>query len=189
MTASHDVTALLKDWQGGKREALDELLPMIYAELRQMARSYLHRERVGHTLQSTALVNEAFMKLIDQDRVDWQNRAHFFALAATIMRRILVDHSRRRNREKRGDGAIKVTWSERIEQAQENEFDALVLDDALQALEKLDERQAQIVSLRFFAGLSVEECATVLSVSDRTIKREWRMARAWLHRYLSAGIT
>ncbi|MCB1043056.1 MAG: sigma-70 family RNA polymerase sigma factor [Acidobacteria bacterium] len=183
----HSVTALLRDWQEGNSGALDQLLPMIYDELRRIARNYLARERVGHTLQATALVNEAFMKLIDQERVSWQNRAHFFALAATMMRRILVDHSRHKNREKRGDGAMKVTWSEAMEKARESEVDVLALDDALTELERLDERQAKIVSLRYFAGLTVEECAEVLEISDRTVKREWRMARAWLHRRLTTA--
>lgn len=187
MDVAPDVTVLLKDWQHGNRDALDQLLPLVHTELRRIAHGYLNRERVGHTLQATALVNEAFMKLIDQNRADWQNRAHFFALAATIMRRILVDYSRHRNREKRGDGALRITWTERLDHAQDSDLDALALDEALDELEKMDERQAKIVQLRFFAGLSVDECAEVLGVSDRTIKREWRMARAWLFQRLNGS--
>jgi RNA polymerase sigma factor (TIGR02999 family) len=173
-------TRLLLRWNGGDRNALDELLPLVYDELRRLANSYLRRERVQHTLQSTALVHEAYLRLVDQS-VAWQNRAHFFGIAAQMMRRILVDHARARQAAKRGDG-LQVTLDEGMAIAEARNLDILALDRALQSLSQLDEQQGKVVELRFFAGLSIEETAEVLSISTATVKREWVMAKAWLAR-------
>jgi RNA polymerase sigma factor (TIGR02999 family) len=183
---SHQVTQLLLDWRGGNQHALDALTPLVYDELRRMARRYLQRERMGHTLQSTALVNEAFLKLIDQ-QVSWQNRAHFFGMAAQFMRRILVDHARGRHAAKRGgEAACKLTLDEGIAIASQRDVDVIALDGALERLASLDPQQARIVELRFFAGLSIEETAEVLDISPATVKRDWAMARAWLFRELGS---
>jgi len=171
---------LLLRWNDGDRNALDELLPLVYDELRRLARSYLRRERVEHTLQSTALVHEGYIRLVDQN-VTWQNRAHFFGVAAQMMRRILVDHARARQAAKRGDG-LKATLDEGMAVAEARNLDILALDRALESLSRLDGQQAKVVELRFFAGLSVEEAAEVLSISTATVKREWAMAKAWLSR-------
>jgi RNA polymerase sigma factor (TIGR02999 family) len=175
------VTRLLVRWTDGDGAALDELMPLVYDELRRLAQAYLRRESVGHTLQSTALVHEAYIRLIDQ-RVSWQNRAHFFAIAAQSMRRILVDHARSRNAAKRGDGACRVTLDEGLIEAQQRDVDVIALDEALTNLAKLDPQQGQIVELRFFAGLSIEDTAEVLKISPATVKRDWAMAKAWLYR-------
>lgn len=180
----HDVTRLLKAWSSGDRQALDDLMPVVYAEVRKLARSYLRRERSDHTLQATALVNEAYMRLVDQREVHWQNRAHFFGIAAQMMRRILVDHARMRKREKRGSGEDPVLLDEALEVASDRNLDVVALDDALTALADLDSRQAKIVELRFFGGLSIEETAEVTQLSPATVKREWAGARAWLRREL-----
>jgi RNA polymerase sigma factor (TIGR02999 family) len=187
-TPVRTITALLHRWQEGDGDAAERLLPLVYAELRRIAGRYLARERVGHTLQSTALVHEAYLRLVDQRRVDWQGRAHFFGLAARIMRRILVDHARRGRRLKRGSGArnIGLEGLEVAAGAAADPVDALTLDRALHELEELDERQARIVELRFYGGLTVEETAEVLQLSPATVKREWAMARAWLFRRLRA---
>jgi RNA polymerase sigma factor (TIGR02999 family) len=177
---SHDVTRLLEEMNTGREHALEELLPLVYRELRRQAARYLRRERRNHTLQPTALVNEAFLKLVDQN-VPWQNRAHFFGVAAQAMRRILVDHARTQQRVKRGGVSPKVTLDEAMIAAQERSIDVLALDEALGRLSALDERQARVVELRFFAGLSVEETADVMRISPATVKREWSMAKAWLH--------
>ena len=179
-----DVTQLLKAWSGGNREALDQLLPVVYTEIRRLARSYLRRERPDHTLQATALVNEAYMRLIDQRAVKWQNRAHFFGIAAQIMRRILVDHARMRHAEKRGSGESPVLLDEALDVASDRNLDIVALNDALTALAELDPRQAKIVELRFFGGLSIEEAAEVMQLSPATIKRELAGARVWLRREL-----
>ena len=184
--SSHDVTRLLDDLSAGKEHALDELLPLVYRELRRRAASYLRRERQNHTLQPTALVNEAFLKLVEQRDVRWQNRAHFFGIAAQAMRRILVDHARTHGRVKRGGAAPQVTLDEAMIATESRSIDLLALDEALERLSALDERQARVVELRFFGGLSVEETAEVLHISPATIKREWSMAKAWLHAQLSA---
>ena len=184
--SSHDVTRLLDDLSAGKEHALDELLPLVYRELRRRAASYLRRERQNHTLQPTALVNEAFLKLVEQRNVRWQNRAHFFGVAAQAMRRILVDHARTHGRIKRGGAGPQVTLDEAMIAAESRSIDLLALDEALERLSALDERQARVVELRFFGGLSVEETAEVLHISPATIKREWSMAKAWLHAQLSA---
>ena len=180
-----DITQLLQRVSSTRGEGLDELLEVVYAELRRQAARYLRRERKNHTLQPTALVNEAFMKLIDQRNVQWQNRAHFFGVAAQAMRRIVIDHARARQRVKRGGIQQAVTLDEAMIAAESRSIDVLALDEALNRLTALDERQAKIVELRYFAGLSVEETAEVTGLSPATIKREWAMARAWLHAELT----
>lgn len=177
------VTQLLVAWQNGSQQALDQLMPLVYEELRAIAGRYLSRESAGHTLQSTALVHEAYFKLIGQRRVQWQNRAHFFGIAAQMMRRILVDHARRQHRDKRGGGATKLSLDEAIATAEpEREVDLLALDAALTSLALLDPRGARIIELRFFSGLTIDETAEVLDISAGTVKREWSAARAWLYR-------
>ena len=178
-----EVTALLRDWSGGDRDALERLMPLVYQELRRLAASYLRVERPDHTLQPTALVHEAYLRLVDQRGVSWQNRAHFFGIAAQMMRRILVDHARRRQAAKRDATALRVqAMSAEGEEASVRDPELLALDQALCGLESLDARQARIVELRFFGGLTVEETAEVAGVSPATVKREWRTARAWLAR-------
>lgn len=179
MTAN--ITQFLKDYQAGKREVLDELFPLVYDELRRLANSRLRNERDDHTLQATALVHEAYLRLIEQHSVDWRNRAHFFGLAAEMMRRILVNHAVERRAEKRGGGEAKIALDDAVSFAQEKEIDLVLLDEALNRLAAFDEQQAKIVEMRFFGGLTVEEVAEVLGVSDSTVKREWRIAKAWLH--------
>lgn len=182
-----EVTQLLHDWSAGKQEARDELLGLVYEPLRAIAGRHLHRERDGHTLQPTALVHELYLKLVDQRRVAWNDRAHFFAVAAQVMRRILVDHARRRNSDKRGGDFVSVTIGAALDLASATEnFDVVALDVALQNLEKIFPQQARIVELRFYAGLTIDETAAVLGVSPATISREWMMARAWLKRELKA---
>lgn len=181
---SNDVTQLLKAWSAGDQNALGDLMPVVYSEIRKLAQSYLRRERSDHTLQATALVNEAYLKLIDQRAVHWNNRAHFFGIAAQIMRRILIDHARMKKADKRGSGMVPVVFDEALEVAAETNLDLIRLDEALQALEKLDPRQAKIVELRYFGGLSIEDTAEVTHLSPATIKREWAGARAWLRREL-----
>ena len=182
-----DITQLLVDCRQGNRQALDELMPLVYNELRAVARRYLARERPGHTLQSTALVNEAYLKLLGQRDVQWQNRAHFFGVAAQLMRRLLVDHARRRSRAKRGSGGTRITLTEGLAVAAEVDVDAIALDDALTSLERLDARKGRIVELRFFGGLTVEETAEVLGTSAATVKREWQFAKAWLSRQMKGA--
>jgi RNA polymerase sigma factor (TIGR02999 family) len=183
---THDVTRLLADLSAGKEHALDDLMPLVYRELRRQAAGYLRRERQNHTLQPTALVNEAFLKLVEQRDVRWQNRAHFFGVAAQAMRRILVDHARTHGRVKRGGPAPKVTLDDALIAVESRSIDLLALDEALERLSALDERQARVVELRFFGGLNVEETAEVLKISPATVKREWSMAKAWLHAELTA---
>ncbi len=180
-----DVTALLINWSNGDNRALDELMPVVYGELRRLAGSYLRRERATHTLQSTALVNEAFLRLVSQQDVHWRSRAHFFGIAAQMIRRILVDHARAAHAGKRGSGAVRIELEDHLAIAQQSELDLVGLDDALARLAELDERQARIVELRFFTGLSVEETAEVMHISPATIKREWSSARAWLFREMT----
>lgn len=182
MSSPAEITGLLKNSQSGDRAALDRLLPLIYDELRGLAASQLRRERPDHTLQATALVHEAYMRLVEQHSVDWRNRAHFFALAAEMMRRILVNHALQHHARKRGGHDTKLALDEAINLAgEERPIDWLLLDDALKRLTALDPRQGRIVELRFFGGLTVEEVAEVLGVSEITVKREWRLAKAWLH--------
>jgi RNA polymerase sigma factor (TIGR02999 family) len=186
-TTREDVTEVLAQIRGGDKRAADKLLPLVYDEFRALARHYLSQERANHTLQPTALVHEAYMKLVDQTRVDWQGRSHFFAVAAQAMRRILVDHARSRQREKRGGGRARVMLDEAVALSPQKDEDVLALDEALEKLAKLDARQAKVVELRFFGGLDVEEVAEALGVSKRTVEGDWTFARAWLSRELRAG--
>ncbi len=177
-----NITRLLKDWSGGRREALDDLLPLVYAELRRQASGYLRKEREGHTLQTTALINEAYIKLIDKDDIEWEDRSHFFAIASTAMRRILVDHARTRKRKKRGGKEEDLPLEEAlIVGTKERPVDLVALDDALNRLAVFDKRQAKVVELRYFTGLTIDETAEILGISNVTVRREWTMARAWLH--------
>ena len=186
MTASlKDVTQLLVHWGKGDKQALDRLMPLVYDELHRMASRYLRRERQGHTLQTTALINEAYLRIVDQDRVNWQNRAHFFGVAAQMMRRILVDHARSHLYAKRGGGAQKLTLDEAIATPQERDLDLVALDDALTTLAEIDPQQSRIIELRFFGGLTIEETAEVLNISPATVKRDWNMAKAWLYGEIS----
>ncbi len=180
-----DVTQLLIDWNNGSRQALDALLPLVYDELRRVAAGYLRRERPGLTLQGTALVHEAYLRLVDQTRVKWQNRAHFLGVAAQMIRRILVDHVRAKHAAKRGAGAMTLSLDESIAVAGPRDVDLVSLDDALEELARFDPQQARIVELRYFTGLSIEETAEVIGISPATVKREWTVARAWLFRELS----
>ena len=186
--APENVTQLLIDWSKGDKAALDALLPVVYEELRHQAARYLRRERAGHTLQTTALIHEAYIKLIDQRNVHWQNRAHFFGIAAQAMRRILVDHARAKNRAKRGGSDIRVSFNEANLVGQQQDLDIEALDEALTRLSEIDEQQSRIVELRFFSGLTVEETAEVLGISTATVKRDWSMAKAWLHREISTEV-
>lgn len=179
-----EVTQLLLAWSQGDQAALDQLIPLVHAELHRLAHRCMDRERAGHTLQTTALVNEAYLRLIDSSQVRWQNRAHFFAVAAQLMRRILVDFARARHNLKRGGAAQRVSLDEALLLPQESDPDLIALDEALNALAALDPRQARAVELRFFGGLSVEETAEVLQVSPETVARDWRVAKAWLLREL-----
>jgi len=180
------ITQLLQKWQEGNNEALETLMPLVYAELKRLAGSYLRRERPDHTLQSAALVNEAYLRLVDQTQTQWQNKAHFFGIAAQMMRRILADHARGHNAAKRGAGMPELELNEAVAQAQTKSVDLLDLEDALQKLEKLDAQQGKIVELRFFSGLSIEDTANVLGISPATVKRDWAAARAWLFREVGA---
>lgn len=180
-----DVTQLLLGWNGGEVEARDQLLRVVYEELRRIARGQLVGEKPGHTLQATALVNEAYLRLVDQTRVHWRNRAHFFGIAAQLMRRILVDYARRRKAAKRGGGATVVEFQDSLTPRAERSVDLVVLDDILTRLEEFDARAVRLVELRYFGGLTIEETAEVLEVSPATVKREWATARAWMHRELT----
>lgn len=180
-------TELLRAWGGGDAHAFDQLVPLVHQELRRLAKRYMARERPGHTLQATALVNEAYMRLIDLKEIRWQDRAHFFAMAARTMRRILVDFARARRNDKRGGGAAKVTLDEARHVFEGPGQDLVALDDALVALERSHPRKSQVVELRFFGGLSLEEAAESLHVSVDTVKRDWRFAKLWLLRELSNG--
>ncbi len=183
-----DVSAILRAWTDGDQGALDRLTPIVYAELRRLARRYLRQERQGHSLQTAALVNEAYIRLIDYKRMQWQNRAHFFAVSAQLMRRILVDHARRRNL-KRGAGVPHVSLEDAAVVSDESATDLLALDEALDALSRLDPRKVRVVEMRFFGGLSVEETANVLNVSAITVMRDWSSAKAWLYRELTGRTT
>lgn len=180
-----EVTQLLINWSNGDQKALEKLMPLVYAELRRLARRYMRREHAGHTLQTTALVNEAYLRLIEQQSVRWQNRAHFFGIAAQLMRRILVDHARRYHCAKRGGGALQVSLDEAAVVSDERGAELLALDDALKSLEAIDARKGRVVELRFFGGLSIEETAGVLGVTPMTVVRDWKMAKAWLRREIS----
>jgi RNA polymerase sigma-70 factor (ECF subfamily) len=179
--APEDVTVLLAEATKGDQQAASGLVPLVYDELRRLARHYMRRERADHTLQATALVNEAYLKLVQHQSVDWQNRAHFFGIAAWVMRHILVDHARGHGREKRGAGQQLVSLEEALVFSPEKSAELIKLDESLERLAKLDPRQGRIVELRFFGGLTVEETAHVLGISPKTVKREWSVAKAWLH--------
>jgi RNA polymerase sigma-70 factor (ECF subfamily) len=178
------VTGILLKWREGDEAALDELVPIVHDELRRIARRCMAGQRVGHSLQATALVNEAYLRLLDVQQVNWQNRAHFLAMSARLMRRILVDFARSKGYQKRGGGAVKVTFDEGLPVAAEPAQDLVALDDALEALARIDDRKSRVIELRFFGGLSVEETATVLAVSPETVMRVWKLAKAWLMREL-----
>jgi RNA polymerase sigma factor (TIGR02999 family) len=185
--AVSDISKLLRAWSDGDQSALDRLTPIVYDELRRLARRYMRRERPGHSLQTTALVNEAYMRLLDYKRMEWQDRAHFFAISAQLMRRILVEHARRHNL-KRGGGALHVSLEEAVVVVGDGRgADLVALDDAMNALARFDPRKVQVVEMRFFGGLSVEETAEVLKVSPVTVMRDWSTAKAWLYRELSGG--
>ena len=175
-----DVTQLLVRWRGGDRQAFDELVPLVYAELRQLAGRYMRRESAHRTLQGTALVHEAYLRLIDYKGVDWKGRAHFFAIAARVIRNILVDQARMRGREKRGGDQCFLQLDEGLARPAERDLDLIALDDSLLSLEKIDAQQAKIIELRFFAGLSIEETAEAIGISDSTVKRDWVVAKTWL---------
>jgi RNA polymerase sigma factor (TIGR02999 family) len=187
MASPQQVTVLLEEWSHGNEAALDKLIPLVEAELHRLARQYMSRERAGHTLQTTALVNEAYLRLAEVHDVRWQNRAHFFAIAARIMRRIMIEHARKRQQLKRGGGAVRITLDEGAIIADERSAELLALDEALIVLTAKYQRKAQVVELRFFGGLSIAESATVLKVDERTVKRDWEFARAWLHQRINGA--
>jgi len=188
-TSAPDITRLLLAWSEGDESALAQLMPLVYAELHRLARRYLRSERADHPLQTTALVNEAYLRLIDVRQVRWQNRAHFFAVSARLMRRILVDFARERGYQKRGGGIHHVSFDEALVVGREPDESLVALDEALSGLAEFDPRKSQVVELRFFGGLSIEETAEVLHVSAETVRRDWRLAKAWLRRYLSEDDT
>jgi RNA polymerase sigma-70 factor (ECF subfamily) len=185
--APHEITKLLQDWSGGDPTALDRLIPLVYDELHGLAHQHMRRERVGHQLQTSALINEAYLRLIDEPNLTIENRAHFFGIAARLMRQILVDEARKRNSAKRGGDLIQVSFTEATNVAQEQAASVVALDDALKRLETIDTRQSEIVELRFFGGLSIEETAEVLKVSPGTVMRDWTFARAWLKNEMRAS--
>jgi RNA polymerase sigma-70 factor, ECF subfamily len=182
--ASHEITRLLVDWRKGDQAAFEQLIPLVHDELRRVAHRHMAHERAGHTLQATALVNEAYIRLIDVRQVNWQDRAHFFAMSSRLMRRILVDFARSKGYQKRGGGAQKVTLDEALIVSAEARHDLVAIDDALNALAVVDPRKAQVVEMRFFGGLPVEETAEALKVSVDTVMRDWKLAKAWLLREL-----
>ncbi len=184
---SQELTTLLHAWRDGDQSALDKLMPLVYGELRRLAHRYMLRERAGHTLQTTAVVNEAYLRLIDAQQVEWKDRAHFFAISANLMRRILVEFARSRGRNKRGGDVRRVELDEALVVSPQRGTDLVALDDALVSLAEMDERKAKVIELRFFGGLSVEETAEVLSVSPDTVMRDWRLAKVWLWREMKHG--
>src|SRR5688572_2646461 len=183
----HEITQLLAEWREGNQEALDELYPLLYDELHRLARRYMSRERKGHTLQTTALINEAYVRLVDQRSVQWANRSHFFAMSAQIMRRILIDHARRHAYAKRGGGAQQISLEEAATVVPGQASELLRLDEALKSLAEMDSRRSHVVELRYFGGLSNEEIAGVLKISENTVTRDWNMARAWLYQQLAGS--
>ena len=187
MTSDADITALLVDWNNGDKSAIDRLLPLVERELHRLAHSYVRREDPDHTLQTTALINETYLRLIDQRKVQWQNRAHFFGIAAQIMRRILLNYARDQNRMKRGGRTIHVSLSEAMVMPAEKDRELIALNDALTRLEAIDERKSKVVELRYFGGLTVPEVAEVLKVSEITVMRDWAFAKAWLLREMKNG--
>ena len=187
--ARHQITELLAEWRDGNQSALDELYPLVYDELHRLARRYMSRERKDHTLQTTALINEAYVRLVDQKNVNWANRSHFFAISAQIMRRILIDHARRHGYAKRGGGAQQVSLEEVAAITPDQGRELMRLDEALKSLAERDPRRSQVVELRYFGGLNNEEIAGVLHVSENTVTRDWNMARAWLYQQLTENAT
>jgi len=187
MSSDTDITELLVDWNNGDKSAIDRLLPLVEKELHRLAHSYMRREDANHTLQTTALINETYLRLVDQRKVQWQNRAHFFGIAAQIMRRILLNHARDQNRLKRGGKAVHVSLSEALIMPGEKDREIMALDDALNRLEAFDKRKAKVVELRYFGGLTVEEVAEVLNVSKITVMRDWKFSKAWLAREIADG--
>lgn len=185
--SSHEVTQLLRAWSSGDAQALDKLTPLVYEELHRRARYYVARENPGHTIETTALINEVYLRLVDVRGVSWQDRAHFLAVCARMMRRILTDFARSRNYQKRGGAAAEVTFDEQLVVSKSPSPDLVKLDDALTGLASFDQRKCQVVELRFFGGLSVQETAEVLKVSEETVKRDWRLAKLWLLREMSGG--
>jgi RNA polymerase sigma factor (TIGR02999 family) len=183
----HEITQLLAEWREGNQAALDDLYPLVYDELHRLARRYMSRERKGHTLQTTALINEAYVRLVDQRNVHWANRSHFFAISAQIMRRILIDHARRHAYAKRGGGARQVSLDETAAVINDDLAEFLRLDEALKSLAELDPRRSQVVELKYFGGLNNDEIAGVLKISKNTVIRDWNMARAWLHSQLAGS--
>lgn len=187
MSSAHSVSLLLEQWNNGDREALDKLMPLIYDELRKMARRYMSKQNPGHTLQTTALIHEAYLRMVKQKEKHFENRAHFFGVAAQAMRHILVDYARTRRTAKRGGAARPISLEEAALVTEERAAELVAFDEALQELERLSQRQGRVVELRYFGGLSVEETATVLDVSSDTVMRDWNMAKTWLHRALSSA--
>jgi len=187
MTSDADITALLVDWNNGDKSAIERLLPLVERELHRLAHSYMRREDPDHTLQTTALINETYLRLIDQRKVQWQNRAHFFGIAAQIMRRILLNYARDQNRMKRGGRTIHVSLSEAMVMSEKKDGELIALNDALTKLEAIDERKGKVVELRYFGGLTVPEVAEVLKVSEITVMRDWAFAKAWLSREMQNG--
>ena len=185
MTDAGNITQLLAAWSEGDQAALDALIPVVYHELRRQASRYLRHERPGHTLQTTALINEAYLRLIDQKSMRWRNRAQFFGIAAQLMRRILVDHARAKHRAKRGGSNVRVSLADATLVTKDPDLDLVQLDEALNRLAEIDPQQSKIVELRFFSGLNVEETAAALNISPATVKRDWSVAKAWLHREIS----
>jgi RNA polymerase sigma factor (TIGR02999 family) len=185
--AANNVTLLLRKWSDGDESALEQLTPLVYDELHRLAHQHMRRESAGHVLQTSALINEAYLRLVDQPKIQWESRAHFFGIAARLMRRILVDDARKRNSAKRGGSLIQVPWDEVENLAQQQAANVVAVDDALKRLEAIDARQSQIVELRFFGGLSIDETANVLRVSPGTVMRDWTFARAWLRNEMSAA--
>ena len=183
----NEVTQLLIDWSGGDQAALDKLIPLVEAELHRLAHHYMNRERAGHTLQTTGLVNEAYVRLVSQNKVNWQNRAHFFGIAARLMRQILVDYARKRHYAKRGGDAVQVSLDEAAALAHESSSEIVALDEALSRLVKLSPEQSRIVELKFFGGLTIEETAEVMKISVDKVKRDWSMAKTWLYREIKTG--
>ena len=182
---SQEITQLLVDWGNGNQAALDRLMPLVYTELRQLAHSYMRRERPDHTMQTTALIHEAYLRLVDQTQVRWENQTHFFGIAARLMRQILIERARSHLRAKRGGGAGTISLDEAALVSQARATELLALDDALERLAAIDWRKSRVVELRFFGGLSVEEAARVLNIAPNTVLRDWRLAKAWLHREIS----
>ena len=183
----HEITELLAEWREGNQSALDELYPLVYNELHRLARRYMSRERKGHILQTTALINEAYVRLVDQKNVKWANRSHFFAISAQIMRRILIDHARRHAYAKRGGGAQHVSLEEAATVTPDQGHELIRLDEALKSLAEMDPRRSQVVEMRYFGGLNNEEIAGVLQISENTVTRDWNMARAWLYQQLTGS--